>query len=30
MNNLVRWGEQYFKWWLEEQPGYARYTRYPE
>lgn len=24
------WGGQYFKWWLESQPGYALYTRYPE
>ncbi len=23
LNNKVRWGGQYFKWWLEEQPGYA-------
>lgn len=30
LNNHVRWGGQYFKWWLEEQPGYAMYTRYPE
>ena len=30
LNNKVRWGGQYFKWWLEEQPGYALYTRYPE
>ena len=29
-NNKVRWGGQYFKWWLEEQPGYALQTRYPE
>lgn len=28
--NMVRWGGQYFKWWLEEQPGYAMWTRYPE
>ena len=28
-NNKVRWSGQYFKWWLEEQPGYARWTRYP-
>lgn len=27
--NMVRWGGQYFKWWLEEQPGYTLYTRYP-
>ncbi len=30
LNNKVYWGGQYFKWWLEEQPGYALYTRYPE
>ena len=30
LNNKARWGGQYFKWWLEEQPGYAMYTRYPE
>lgn len=30
LNNHARWGGQYFKWWLEEQPGYALYTRYPE
>ena len=29
-NNHARWGGQYFKWWLEEQPWYALYTRYPE
>lgn len=28
-NNKARWGGQYFKWWLEEQPGYTLYTRYP-
>lgn len=28
-NNKVRWGGQYFKWWLEEQPKYVLYTRYP-
>ena len=27
--NMVRWGGQYFRWWLEEQPGYTQYTRYP-
>lgn len=27
--NEARWGGQYFKWWLEEQPGYTLYTRYP-
>ena len=30
LNNHARWGGQYFKWWLEKQPGYALYTRYPE
>ena len=30
LSNHARWGGQYFKWWLEEQPGYALYTRYPE
>ena len=29
-NNRVRWGGQYFRWWLEEQPGYAIFTRYPQ
>ena len=29
-NNKARWGGQYFRWWLEEQPGYASYTRYPQ
>lgn len=29
-HNNALWGGQYFKWWLEEQPGYACYTRYPE
>ena len=29
-NNKVRWGGQYVKWWLEEQPGYALRTRYPQ
>ena len=28
--NKVRWGGQYFRWWLEEQPGYTCFTRYPE
>ena len=28
-NNKARWGGQYFRWWLEEQPGYTLYTRYP-
>ena len=30
LNNKARWGGQYFKWWLEEQPHYLLYTRYPE
>ena len=30
LNNKARWGGQYFKWWLEEQPGYTLYTRYPK
>ena len=29
-NNKARWGGQYFRWWLEEQPGYTSYTRYPQ
>ena len=29
-HNKALWGGQYFKWWLEEQPGYALRTRYPE
>ena len=29
-NNKTRWGGQYFRWWLEKQPGYACYTRYPQ
>ena len=29
-NNKVRWGGQYFRWWLEEQSGYAIFTRYPQ
>ena len=29
-NNKVRWGGQYFRWWLEEQSGYACFTRYPQ
>ena len=29
-NNKVRWSGQYFKWWLEEQPGYTLWTRYPQ
>ena len=30
VNNKVYWGGQLFKWWLEERPGYALWTRYPE
>ena len=29
-NNKTRWGGQYYRWWLEEQPGYTCYTRYPQ
>ena len=29
-NNKARWGGQYFRWWLEEQSGYALFTRYPK
>ena len=29
-NNKARWGGQYFRWWLEEQSGYACFTRYPQ
>ena len=29
-NNKARWGGQYYRWWLEEQPGYACFTRYPQ
>ena len=29
-NNKVRWSGQYFKTWLEVQPGYAMWTRYPQ
>ena len=28
-NNKARWGGQYFQGWLEEQPTYILYTRYP-
>ena len=28
-NCKARWGGQYFQWWLEEQPSYILYTRYP-
>lgn len=30
MNNHARWGGQYFRWWLEQQPHYISYTRYPQ
>ena len=30
INNKARWGGQYFRWWLEEQPGYVLFTRYPQ
>lgn len=30
LTNKAYWGGQYFKWWIEEQPDYAIYTRYPE
>ena len=29
-NNKALWGGQYFKWWLEKQPGLTLYTRYPQ
>lgn len=29
-HNKALWGGQYFKWWLEEQPHYICYTRYPQ
>ena len=29
-NNKTCWGGQYFRWWLEEQPHYIFYTRYPQ
>ena len=29
-NNKTSWGGQYFRWWLEEQPRYVSYTRYPQ
>lgn len=28
--NMVRWGGQYFRWWLEGQPDYSLRTRYPQ
>ncbi len=30
LTNKVYWGGQYFKWWVEKQPDYAIYTRYPQ
>ena len=29
-HNKALWGGQYFRWWLEEQPYYICYTRYPQ
>lgn len=29
LNQKVMWGGQYFRWWLEDQPTYVLYTRYP-
>lgn len=29
-NNHTRWRGQYFRWWLEKQPHYISYTRYPQ
>ena len=29
-HNKALWGGQYFRWWLEEQPHYICYTRYPQ
>ena len=29
-NDKVRWSGQYFRTWLEAQPGYAMWTRYPQ
>ena len=29
-NNKARWGGQYPQWWLEDQPTYILYTRYPQ
>ncbi len=29
-NNKTRWGGQYFRWWLEGQPEYILFTRYPQ
>ena len=30
LSNHARWGGQYFRWWLEEQPRYILYTRYTD
>ena len=30
IDNKVVWSAQYFRWWLEEQPGYSIRTRYPQ
>ena len=30
INNHARWGGQYPRWWLEQQPGYCLNTRYPQ
>lgn len=30
LNNKTRWGGQYFRWWLEGQPEYILFTRYPQ
>ena len=29
-HNKALWSGQYFRWWLEEQPHYISYTRYPQ
>ena len=29
-DNKTSWGGQYFRWWLEEQPRYVLFTRYPQ
>ena len=30
LNDKTRWGGQYFRWWLEGQPEYILFTRYPQ
>lgn len=30
VNDKTRWGGQYFRWWLEGQPEYILFTRYPQ